>query len=531
MKIAVWRSSPLTVLAAIGLLGGPASAQTFPSPDPVLESIWVEGMDRSEAWELGQALLDSIGPRLTGTPAADRANEWAMAVLSRWGVDARVEVYGTWKGWERGITHLDLLSPRVRTLEATLMAWSPGTDGTVSGGVVRLPAVTAPAEFEAWLPEVEGRFVALARPEPSCRPEGSFASYGTEEQLEAVSASRAEAAEEWSRRVAAIGLTPAEILEALEGAGALGVLWSDWSGGWGARAIFSLHTRFGAATSEIPAVDLSCEDYGLVWRLSERGQGPRLRLTAESRVRGEVPVGNVIGTIRGVELPDEYVILSAHFDSWDGASGATDNGTGTIVMLEAMRILAAVYPDPRRTIVVGLWGSEEQGLNGSRAFARDHPEVIDGLQAVFNQDNGTGRISRAGSLGLVRSGGNLAGWLSRIPPEITRFIQLSVPGVPTSGGTDHASFICSGAPAFSLWSSSWDYFPYTWHTNLDTFDKIVWENVRSNATLYAMLAYLAAEDERVPRDRRVMPVDAISGEPQEWPACEDGSRQTSERYE
>jgi hypothetical protein len=128
-------------------------------------------------------------------------------------------------------------------------------------------------------------------------------------------------------------------------------------------------------------------------------------------------------------------------------------------------------------------------------------------------------------MGLVNASGNLAGWLSRIPSEITRHIELSVPGVPSTGGSDHASFICSGAPAFSLWSSSWD-----WHTNLDTFDKIVWENVRSNATLYAMLAYQAAEGERVPRDRRVMPVDEESGERIEWPTCEDGARGTSERY-
>jgi Zn-dependent M28 family amino/carboxypeptidase len=267
-----------------------------------------------------------------------------------------------------------------------------------------------------------------------------------------------------------------------------------------------------------------------VWRLTAQAQSPKIRVDAEVTILADVPVANVIGEIRGTELPDEYVVLLAHFDSWDGASGATDNGTGTIVMMEAMRILAEVYPEPKRTILVGLWASEEQGLNGSRAFVHDHPEVIEGLQAALNQDNGTGKIARASSMGLVDASGNIAGWMSRIPSEITRHINLSFPGAPSGGGSDHASFICAGAPTIGLGSSSWDYFGYTWHTNLDTFDKIVWDNVQSNATLYAMLAYLASEDDRVSRERRVMPVDPRTGEIRPWPACEDGARETNERY-
>lgn len=516
--------------AAALLMAMPLSAQNFPTDDPVIEAIWAEGMESSHAWTIGQAMLDSIGPRLTGTPAADRANRWAREMLAGWGVDARIENYGTWKAWERGVTHLDLVEPRIRTLDAMLMAWSPGTDGVVEGGVVTFPDVDNAAGFDAWLPSVDGKFVALAMPQPSCRPLSSYEEYGTEEQTDSVRTERSEMRTAWNARLEAIGYARADMLAAIEGAGALGVLWSDWSGGWGARRIFALNTVFGAATTTIPAVDLSCEDYGLVWRLASRGQAPRLRLSARGTFGDEVPVANVIGEIRGTELPDEYVVLSAHFDSWDGGSGATDNGTGSIVMLEAMRILAETYPSPKRTILVGLWASEEQGLNGSRSFVHDHPEVIDGLQAAFNQDNGTGRVARASSMGLVSASGNVADWMSRVPSEITKYIDLSFPGTPSGGGSDHASFICAGAPTVGLGSSSWDYFAYTWHTNLDTFDKIVWENVGSNATLVAMLAYLASEDDRVPRDRRIMPVDSRTGEVQVWPTCEDGARETSDRY-
>ena len=250
-----------------------------------------------------------------------------------------------------------------------------------------------------------------------------------------------------------------------------------------------------------------------------------LRVTADAESLGEIPVFNTIAEIRGSEKPDEYVVLSAHFDSWDGASGATDNGTGTVTMMEAMRILKAAYPNPRRTILVGHWSGEEQGLNGSRAFARDHPEVVSGMQVLFNQDNGTGRIQNVSAQGLSRAGESLVRWFAQLPPQLTSDIDFTFPGTPGGGGSDYASFICAGAPAFSLGSLSWAYGTYTWHTNRDTFDKIVFDDLKENATLVAMLAYLASEDaERVSRERRaVMPADD-AGRPREWPACRDADR-------
>ncbi|MEK6254866.1 MAG: M28 family peptidase, partial [Gemmatimonadales bacterium] len=330
------RTSAVLCIAAVLLSAMPVAAQNFPTDDAVIEAIWNEGTENSQAWTIGQAMLDSIGPRLTGTPAVDRANQWAQTVMSGWGLEARVENYGTWKGWERGVTHVDLLEPRVRTLEATLMAWSPGTDGTAEGGVVTFPKAEDAAGFDAWLPSVEGNFVALAMPQHSCRPLASYEEHGTEAQVEAVREKRRAMQVAWGERLDSIGYEPAEMIAAIQDAGALGILWSDWSGGWGSRRVFALNTRFGAATTTIPAVDLSCEDYGLVWRLARKDQGPKLRVVAESTMMDDAPVANVIGEIRGTELPNEYVVLSAHFDSWDGGSGATDNGTGSIVMMEAM---------------------------------------------------------------------------------------------------------------------------------------------------------------------------------------------------
>jgi len=193
-------------------------------------------------------------------------------------------------------------------------------------------------------------------------------------------------------------------------------------------------------------------------------------------------------------------------------------------MMEAVRIIKQVFPNPKRSIVVGLWGAEEQGLIGSRAFSEDHPEVVEGLQASFNQDNGTGRVVNLSMQGLTGAAGMFGSWISQIPTEITRHIDLNIPGTPGGGGSDYASFVCYGAPSFSLSSLSWEY-RYTWHTQRDTFDKIVFDEVKNNVVLTAMLIYLASEDpERMPRDQRIMPVDDRTGDQREWPACRPARR-------
>lgn len=509
--------------AALGV--SPAlAAQTFPSDDPVLKAMWNEGMGNSQAMTLLQVLSDSIGPRLTGTPNSLSGQEWIKRIYSRWDIPARSERYGTWAGWRRGPSHIDLMAPRVRSLQGTMLAWSPGTKGRpVQGGTVILADPGDSVAFAAWLPGVKGKFVLASMPQISCRPDSSYRQWAGAEAYAALVQERAAQSAAWpSRRGLGFGLAAKALAKRLEDAGALGAITSTWTGGWGATRIFQAQTR------TVPTVALSCEDYGLVYRLTERNQGPMVRVTAESEALGEIPVFNVIAEIKGSEKPGEYVMLSAHFDSWDGASGTTDNGTGTVIMLEAMRILKAAYPRPKRTILVGHWNSEENGLVGSRAFAEDHPEVVRGLQALFNQDNGTGRIASIGAAGLTGAGSHLAAWASRLPSELSAALSFSFPGSPAGGGSDNAAFACYGAPGFGLGSESADYGSYTWHTGLDTFDKVIAANLRRNATLTAMLAYLASEDPvTLPRDRRVMSPSS-SGEARPWPACSKAARSSAE---
>ena len=246
---------------------------------------------------------------------------------------------------------------------------------------------------------------------------------------------------------------------------------------------------------------------------------PKIKIVAISKEHGIVPTFNTIAEIKGVEKPDEYVILSAHFDSWDGGTGATDNGTGTLVMMEAMRVLKAMYPNPKRTILVGHWGSEEQGLNGSLAFVEDFPKIVEHTQAVFNQDNGTGRVVNISGQGFLHSYDYVSKWLRPVPKEITKHIETTFPGSQGGGGSDYVSFLTAGVPAFNLTSLLWSYRDYTWHTNIDTYDKIVFDDVRSNVILTAILTYMASEDdEKASREKAVLPINPRTGKQMTWPA-------------
>jgi hypothetical protein len=570
---------------------GVLAAQTS---DPVANRIFRLGMDSSHVEPLAQALLDSVGPRLTGSPGLTEASDWVISKYRSWGIEARREPYGTWRGWRRGVSHIDLMEPRTRSLEGMMLAWSPGTSRPVTAEAIVLPKFSDSTEFVKWLPKAKGKIVLLSPDWPTCRPSEDWIQFATPASLARMDTLIAETQRDWSVMTGEDGrpdgaklyrgtghtlaLGTGSLGLRLEEAGVAGMISSRaklrfenpfatgggrgrrgrggdaggqsmsgggpaasraqgggegfgfnaerGSGGWGVIEVFETYNK------TAPAVTLTCEDYGLLFRLAENGQHPMVRLDLDAELLGEVPAFNTIGVIKGTEKPDEYVMLSAHFDSWDGSSGATDNGTGTLMAMEAMRILKLAYPHPKRTIMVGHWASEEQGLNGSRAFTEDHPEVMKGLQALFNQDNGTGRIQSISAAGLTNIGPHLRDWYSKLPAFYTDSMSDNVVSWrfsdrPTGnpGGTDGAVFACYGTPSFGLGALGWNYSTYTWHTNRDTYDKIVFDDLRHNATLAALLAYEASEDPNfISRDRS-------PGEwPENWPAnCGKAPRKTRPR--
>jgi carboxypeptidase Q len=584
----------MTVTGFLLALAGAVSAQT---PDPVVNRLFRLGMDSSRLESLAQALFDSIGPRLTGSPGMTRASDWVIRTYRSWGIEARREEYGTWRGWRRGVSHIDLVEPRVRSLEGTMLAWSPGTRGrAVTAEAIILPQFRDSMEFVRWLPAARGKIVLLSPAWPTCRPSEDWIRWATPAARAAMDTAVALMQREWavdrdSTRLYrgtgySLALGTGTLGLRLEKAGVAGMITSrtklsgfrnpfappaagpggggfgggfgggpaggqsargggpaasrqpagagaglgagpNGSGGWGVIEVFETYN------TTAPAVTLTCEDYGLVYRLAANRQHPQVRLDLDAELLGEQPAFNTIGMIRGTEKPDEYVMLSAHFDSWDGSSGATDNGTGTLMAMEAMRLLTLAYPQPRRTILVGHWSSEEQGLNGSRAFAEDHPEVLRGLQALFNQDNGTGRVQSITAAGLTDIGRHLRDWYGRLPAFYTDSLSDNVVAWafndrPTGnpGGTDGAVFACYGTPSFGLGAVGWNYGTYTWHTNRDTYDKVVFADLRHNATLAALLAYLASEDpEFISREK------SPGQWPADWPAnCGKAPRATRPRF-
>ncbi|HKS07839.1 MAG TPA: M28 family peptidase, partial [Gemmatimonadaceae bacterium] len=499
-----------TGAAALVAVSASASAQTFSGNEPTLQRIWRLGIDSSRVEWLAQRLLDSLGPRLTASPGMDRAQDWMVKMYSSWGIESRKEQYGTWRSWRRGPSHIDLIAPRVRTLEGTMLGYSPGTGGkAVEAEPIVLPRFRDSAQFRAWLPQARGKLVMISAAMPSCRPTDDWDRNATPASAERMAAQKDSARRDWAARITATGrgvaLGGGSLGMALDSAGVAGVISSRPKDSRGAMEIFDTYN------SRTPTIALSCEDYGLVYRLADNKMGPRIRMSLESQSLGEKPVFNVIGTMKGSTKPNEYVMMSAHFDSWDGSSGATDNGTGTLTMMEAMRILKQVLPNPQRTILVGHWSSEENGLVGSRAWAEDHQDIVKGMQGLFNQDNGTGRIQNLSGGGWPDANNHLLRWWDRLPREFQQQAPVTGnanvrPGIGVAGGgSDNASFACYGAPTFGLGAAQWDYSNFTWHTDKDTYDKVVFDDLKGNATLTAMLVYMASEDpEAVKRDTTIV---------------------------
>lgn len=486
--------------------------------DQMVQSIMDETYKNSQLETLAYELMDGIGPRLVGSPKMQQAHDWAVKRFENWGISAQNEKWGEWKSWERGTSSVEMVHPYLKSMEGTQLAWSPATSAKgLTADVMMMPIFNNKEEFTKWLPSVKGKLVMISQYQPTGRPEYNWKEFATPESLEKMKKEATDASAAWRKSLEATGESRT-IKEKLEQAGAAGILSSYWSQGFGVSKIFS------AGTKKIPVFDVALEDYGQLYRMIKHGTTPKLKLNANSKDLGIAPTFNTVAVIKGSEKPDEYVILSAHLDSWDGATGATDNGTGTVTMMEVARILKKFYPNPKRTIVVGLWGSEEQGLNGSRGYVSAHKDQMPKVQAVFNQDNGTGRIANISGQGFLNSYDYMGRWLSAVPKDLTKDIKTTYPGFPGGGGSDHASFIAAGAPAFMLGSLNWSYFNYTWHTNRDTYDKIVFDDLKSNVATIAILTYMASEDpEKSSSERIKMPLND-KGEPMKWPELKEPTR-------
>lgn len=444
-----------------------------------------EGMTRSHVAADLQYLTDVIGPRLTGSAAMKRANDWTAARFREYGVDSTwLEAWKFGERWERGPMTLTLLAPHHRQLIGFSWAWAPGTQGPRAGDVVYVNARNE-AEFAArFAGKLKGKYVMTGVPLPIWNPDGPPMTAG--DSARADSARRAlfaaPSADEAAYRQKRLALLAAEGVAGLIADG---------------NKEFALVSMSGspARPSAFPYLIVPAETYRQLHRLLAMGEPVRIEADVRNTMgKDSTIVYNTVAEIRGSERPDEVVLLGAHLDSWDLATGTTDNATGSIAVLEAARILKAAGVRPKRTIRFALFSGEEQGLYGSTKYAEAHAAELAKFQAVLVLDNGTGRIT-----GMTLQGRNdlRAAWEAMFAP-LAEIGPFAVKG-GNKGGTDHLPFLRFGVPAFNYDQSTSGY-NHTHHSQADTYDHAIVAYVAQAATVMAATALqLANSATLIPR--------------------------------
>ncbi len=468
------RSLALLVCCAVA---APLSSQTVDTTGA--GALIGQAMDHSEVMANLEHLADVIGPRLTGSAAARRANDWTMQRFQAYGLKAHLEPWTFGVTWERGPVALRLTAPFDRIIVGHSWAWTAGTNGTVAGPVIRAD-ISSPESLAVYLPKVKGAWILPNEPRPIFNPDGPPP---TAED----SAAMREAFRARFRR-------PADTTEAgrkarqqfmidlpyrLKQAGALGTL-TDASKEYGLMNMSGSPYR----VSPLPNIVIAHEDYAMLWRELEQGIAPRLEGSVRNRFGREAATQwNTVAEIPGTEHPGQVVILGGHLDSWDLGTGTTDNGTGSMAVLEAARIIAQSGLKPKRTIRFVLFTGEEQGLLGSKAYAAAHRGEADSIQAVLVLDNGTGRI-----LGQALQGrADLEGlWKDLLVPVAS----LGADRVrdANKGGTDHLSFLPYGVPGFNFDQESRGY-GHTHHSQIDTYEHAVGDDLKQASAVMAVTAF------------------------------------------
>jgi carboxypeptidase Q len=459
-----------------------------------------QAMNRSEVMRNLQYLSDVIGPRLSGSAAMRRANQWTAERFRSYGLNARLEPYRFGVTWERGGASLRLLAPFTRAITAHSWAWSEGTGGKVLSGPVVATDLSTPESLAVYRDKVKGAWVLPRAPYPTWNPDGPAMTAEDSTRLkEQLKLRNSPFADTSAAAVAARRQFQIDLPYVLKAAGALGTLID------GAKE-HGLMTMSGSPNrvSPLPTLVISHEDYALLHRLIGSGVNPRLEGRVENRLgRDPVQQWNTVAEIRGSERPGQVVILGAHLDSWDLGTGVTDNGTGSMVVLEAARVIAQSGLNPKRTIRFILFSGEEQGLLGSRAYAEAHAKEAGGIQAVLVLDNGTGAITGQALQGRK----DLEGlWRQLLAPVAS--LDADSVREASKMGTDHLSFLPYGVPSFNFDQLTRGY-NHTHHSQSDTYDKAVPEDLKQAAAVMAVTAYeLANLPELLPRGLKspVVPV-------------------------
>jgi hypothetical protein len=505
----------------------------------IVDQIKAEAFDRSKVMETLRNLSDVHGPRLTWSPGFEDAAKWAMGELNAYGLEkVHTEKWQPrGRAWTLDQSSVELIEPRYSELTAVPLAWSASTNGPVTGELVMAPlgdsfrngpkkAKEAWDEYRAkWSGKLRDKIVLLNTPKvPPSLTNPLFRRF-TSEQLADMQQAPAPAVKstvkkfedlEWPEDPTQIGKLfnslPNALMEQLYDfsdevtaehgeffakEGVAGVLREDDRAHDG-LLFAEAAGAFSAARTAAPATFvITAEQYNRIARLLDKKNPVRVRLNLKATTSDrDVDGMNIIGEIPGGDKRDEIVMIGAHFDSWHSGTGATDNGAGSAVMIEVMRILKALNLKMDRTVRIGLWGGEEEGLFGSRAYVKEHfadPKTMQvtsehaKLSGYFNLDNGSGKIRGVYLQGHEVMRPVFESWLAPF-----RDLGVTTVSIRDTGGTDHLSFAAVGLPGFQFIQDPLDYSTITHHSSMDTYDHLMPADLMQASAVVAAMVYDAA---------------------------------------
>ncbi len=503
-----------------------------------------EGFHDSKVMETASHLMDSIGARLTGSPNMKKANDWTRRQLAEWGlVNAHLESWGPFgRGWSYEQCTLRMITPDTVELLALPVAWTPGTNGPLRASLVRAKLATE-EDLKSEKGKYAGKVLLLGEMRDVRPSETSLSERYDEKRLTEIGAyeipgvtsrqrpgqpafNREEFAKRRRFRRALERFLSEEKVAAVLEPGALD------GGTFRVQGVSNGYKSDAPAT--VPQVMLAIEHFGRLARLLDRKEDVQVELNVKTRFHTDDAMSyNTIAEIPGTDKRGEVVMLGGHMDSWHGGTGATDNGAGVAVAMEAVRILKALNVRPRRTIRIALWSGEEEGLLGSKAYVRAHfgsrPEASGAdlelapslrpspgpltlkpehakLSAYFNLDNGTGRVRGIYSQENVAVVPIFEAWIAPL-----KDLGVSTVTNRTTSGTDHLSFDEVGLPGFQFIQDEVEYETRTHHTNMDTYERLQREDLMQASVVMASFVYAAATRQGL-MPRKPLPKDKPAGE-------------------
>lgn len=491
----------------------------------VISRIRYEGFRNSKVMELASGLMDGIGARLTGSPNLKRANEWTRDQLVSFGLaNAHLESWGPFgRGWSNEYVNVRMTSPDVATLIAYAKAWTPGTNGLLKGKCVRVK-IEDKKDFDKYRGKLAGMMV-LFGPDPEVKTvaQPMFARLTDKElsdigQYQIPSEKPGLRFRQYRKRLA----LSKDINKFLAEEKVLALV-DHGSGSFGGGTVFvqSGGSWKTGETATVPEVTVALEQWDRAARLLEQKKDVELELDVRNTFYDDATQQyNTVAEILGTDKKDEIVMLGAHLDSWHAGTGATDNGAGSVVMMEAMRILKAVQVRPRRTIRIALWSGEEEGLLGSQYYVQQHfgsrppsdepddkgmptltrreagPVTVKPEQAkvsvYFNLDNGSGKIR-----GIYLQENAAVEPIFEAWMQPFKDLGMTATTMRDTGGTDHLSFDAVGIPGFQFIQDPLDYFSRTHHSNMDVYDRLQSDDLKQAAVIVASFVYDAAMREQM----------------------------------